>query len=78
MVNTYEKVRHSMICVTLVCSREMVNLSMDKCLGIYTDTINVSWDSLLVECWTHDQKVANSNPGRSGERVFFSRINFLC
>ena len=27
---------------------------------------------------TRDQKVASSNPGRSGGRIFFSRVNFMC
>ena len=27
---------------------------------------------------TRDRKVANSNPGRSGGRIFFSRVNFVC
>ena len=31
-----------------------------------------------LERWTHDQKVASSNPGKSGERIFFSRVNFVC
>ena len=35
-------------------------------------------DSLLVECLARDQKVANLNPGRSGRRIFFSRVNFVC
>ena len=30
-----------------------------------------------VVCWTRDRKVANSNPGRSGGRIFFSRVNFV-
>ena len=25
-----------------------------------------------------NRKVASSNPGRSGERIFFSRVNFVC
>ena len=36
----------------------------------------------VVACWlerrTRDRKVASSNPGRSGGRVFFSRVNFVC
>ena len=28
--------------------------------------------------WTRDRKVASSNPGRSGVRIFFSRVNFVC
>ena len=35
-----------------------------------------------IACWskrrTHDRKVASSNLGRSGARIFFSRINFVC
>ena len=31
-----------------------------------------------LECWTHDRKVVGSNPYRSGGRIFFSRVNFLC
>ena len=27
---------------------------------------------------TNDQKVTGSNPGRSNNKIFFSRINFLC
>ena len=34
-----------------------------------------SWDSMLVECRTHDWKVSSFSPGR---RIFFSRVNFLC
>ena len=33
-------------------------------------------------CWqegrTRDRKVASSNPGRSGGRIFFSSVNFVC
>ena len=36
-----------------------------------------SRDSLLVERRTRDRKVASSNPGRSGGRIFFSRVNFV-
>ena len=35
-------------------------------------------DSSLVECRTHDSKVASLNPGRSGGRIFFYRVNFVC
>ena len=34
-----------------------------------------------IACWlerqTRDRKVASSNPGRSGGRIFFSRVNFV-
>ena len=33
-------------------------------------------------CWferrTRDRKTVSSNPGRSGGRIFFSRVNFVC
>ena len=31
-----------------------------------------------MECWTRDRKIVGSSPGRSGGRIFFSRVNFLC
>ena len=31
-----------------------------------------------LKCWTHDWKVTSSSPCRSGGRIFFSRVNFLC
>ena len=35
-----------------------------------------------IACWkerqTRDRKVASLNPGRSGWRIFFSRVNFVC
>ena len=37
-----------------------------------------NWDSLLVECQISDRKVTSSNPGWSGRRMFFSRVNFVC
>ena len=36
------------------------------------------WDSLLVERQTCDTKVASLNPGRSGGKIFFSRVYFVC
>ena len=35
-------------------------------------------DSLLVERRTPDQKDESLNPGRSGGRIFSSRVNFAC
>ena len=31
-----------------------------------------------LECWTCDRKVASSNRGRRGGRIFLSRVNFVC
>ena len=40
------------------------------------------WRGAGIACWlerrTRDRKVASSNPGRSGGRSFFSRVNFVC
>ena len=35
-------------------------------------------DNLVLKRRTRDRKVASSNPGRSGGRIFFSRVNFVC
>ena len=37
-----------------------------------------SGDSAVVERRTGDQNVKGSIHNRSGERLFFSRVNFLC
>ena len=37
-----------------------------------------SQDSLLLEHRTPGRKVASSNPGRSGRRIFLSTVNFVC
>ena len=41
-------------------------------------TVPPLWDSLLVKRRTRVRKVAGSNPGWSGGRIFFSRVNFVC
>ena len=37
-----------------------------------------SWNSMLVERQIRDWMVASLNPSRSGGRIFFSRVNFVC
>ena len=32
----------------------------------------------MLEHRTRGRKIASSNPGRSGGRIFFSRVNFVC
>ena len=56
--------RHRGILYVLVCGV--------FCLGIR--------ESLLVTAprRTRNRKVGSSNPGRSGGRIFFSRVNFVC
>ena len=45
---------------------------------LYQLYIPGSRESVLVERRTRDRKVASSNPGRGGGRIFFSRVNFVC
>ena len=35
-------------------------------------------DSSVVDGRTDDQKVTGSSPGRSGRRIFLSRVSFVC
>ena len=44
--------------------------------SLLTRMLPGSQDSLLVERQTPDQKVASLSPGRSGGRIFYSRVNF--
>ena len=44
------------------------------CVIVRVLVTGIGW----VESWARYWKVASSSPGRSGERVFFSRVNFLC
>ena len=46
--------------------------------GISFGFIYLSRDSLLVKRMTRDRKVTSSNPGRSGGRIFFSKVDFVC
>ena len=45
--------------------------------GTFTPTVGVGIAQWL-ECQTCDWKVVGSNPCRSGSRIFFSRVDFLC
>ena len=44
------------------------------CAACFITARRASW----FERRTRDQKVARSNPGRSGGRIFFSGVNFVC
>ena len=46
-------------------------------LGIFRVYL-ITWDICWLESRTRDRKVVSSNPGRSGGRIFFSRVNFVC
>ena len=58
------------------------------CVLINSYFFNISFHELLncreagiaqwLEHWTHDWKVAGLNTCRSGGRIFFSRVDFLC
>ena len=43
-----------------------------------TYTQNFAETAQWLERQTRDRKVAGSSPGRSGGRIYFSRVNFLC
>ena len=52
--------------------------SSSFCLASRTKLHHICFHARIacwLEGWTHDQKVASSNPGR---RIFFSRVNFVC
>ena len=53
--------------------------------NIYSECKSRVFNYILIAgitCWlerrTRDRKVASSNPSRSGGRIFFSRVNFVC
>ena len=41
-------------------------------------TINIAGMACWLERRTRDRKFPSSNPSRSGGRIFFSRINYVC
>ena len=43
-----------------------------------TYTQNFAETAQWLERQIRDRKVAGSSPGRSGGRIFFSSVNFLC
>ena len=45
-----------------------------QCITLCPDAGIACW----LEPWTRDRKVQNSNPGRSGGRIFVSKVNFVC
>ena len=48
------------------------------CLGKSKSNQISPFHACWLECWGRDRKVESSNPGRSGRRIFFSRVNFVC
>ena len=59
------------LCVCLLCEYHMMQCVCSVC---------TVWGGIA--CWlerrTHDWNVASLNPGRSGGRIFFSIVNFVC
>ena len=45
---------------------------------LYQHSSSTAQIACWLECRTHNGKVASSNPGRSGRRIFFSKVNFVC
>ena len=56
-------------------STEVVYL---QCCLVVTWLVRGAGIAQRLERWTHDRKVVGSNPWRSGGRIFFSRVKFLC
>ena len=46
--------------------------------GLFAWIVGLAGIAQWLERWTHDRKVTGSDPFRSGGRIFFSVINFLC
>ena len=57
---------------TLTNVRQPLLPTMDK------QCADIAGIARWLECWTCDQKIASSNPGRSSRRIYFSRVNFVC
>ena len=55
-----------------------VTFSQDIIFIHYVFIQRVAGTAQWLECWTHDRKVMSLNPRRSGGRIFFSSVNFLC
>ena len=59
----------------------LMSVCVNRCIDNHTSVfllagVLMCQCSLLVECRTHDQKVASSNPSRSGAGIFFHSVNF--
>ena len=63
--------RHTFIISLFIC----VCVHSINCVNAYT--LGSGYNSVL-EQQTQDQKVLGLSPGRSGGRIVFSRVNFLC
>ena len=48
------------------------------CCSVVSISVRGAGITCWLERWTSDRKVAGSNPGRNGGRIFFSRVNFVC
>ena len=66
------------VCITKSCNPEPCFYDLLSFFCTHSIFSQGSWNSLLVKRRTRDRKVASSNPGRSGPRIFFSRVNFVC
>ena len=59
-----------------------LQLLVQSILSKFTQCFGVPLLGAGIACWLErrirDRKVVSSNPGRSGGRIFFSRVNFVC
>ena len=70
------------VCVcACACARAcaLAFIFMCVCLCVYLCVFIIGAEiAQWLERRTRDRKVAGSNPCRSGGRIFFSRVNFMC
>ena len=72
-----------MECIAVYCNETL--WSVMKCSALECSAMQrsvVYCNGAGIACWlerlTRDRKVASSNPGRIGGRIFFPRVNFVC
>ena len=77
MVTTHIiKIKHGVLSVTGVYLRDVTDIVF-VILHLSVSCLSVC-SSCQLERWTHDRNIARLNPGWSGGRIFFSRVNFVC
>ena len=65
-----------------VCTLCIVVGNRKQCLlYVFICCMLLKWGARIacwLECWTHDWKVVSLNPRKSGRRMFFPRVKFVC
>ena len=76
VIDTYSAEYYVLVCVcACVCERARVcGVCVCMCVRVCVCVCVCA----RARVRTRDRKVASPNPGRSGGRIFFSRVNFVC